>query len=369
MERVTAPGGITVSYDRYGEGPPLVLVHGGFSDHLTNWERVRPLLRDRFTVYALARRGRGQTSPTRGHSVDDESGDVAAVVRAAGQPAFLLGHSYGALCALGAAARHPDGVRRLVLYEPPHPTGMPADTLARLERVAATEGWDRLVETFMGEVLEVPADEVAGIKAAPFWRVWTADAEATLHDLRALSRHRFDAERYRSLRMPVPAPHRDSEPAPDLRHGHPRCRPARRPHHPTRGPGARGHDDRARPVRRGDLDVPAGVIASAATAPREGSEPVGRYGGASRSGDATPRRPCVCGLAAEVDDAWRRRRAHRRDAAGAIEEVRPSTPAPSGVANQDDRIDAWSAMPLTLGSGRARSAVPPERGGTTARAA
>ena len=69
--------------------------------------------------------------------------------------------------------------------------------------MAATEGWDRLVETFMGEVLEVPADEVAGIKAAPFWRVWTADAEATLHDLRALSRHRFDAERYRSLRMPV----------------------------------------------------------------------------------------------------------------------------------------------------------------------
>ena len=43
MERVTAPSGITVSYDRYGQGPPLVLVHGGFSDHLTNWERVRPL--------------------------------------------------------------------------------------------------------------------------------------------------------------------------------------------------------------------------------------------------------------------------------------------------------------------------------------
>jgi len=80
---------------------------------------------------------------------------------------------------------------------------MPPDTVARLERVAATEGWDRLVETFMGEVLEVPADEVARIKAAPYWRVWTADAEASLHDLRALSRYRFDAERYRSLRMPV----------------------------------------------------------------------------------------------------------------------------------------------------------------------
>jgi hypothetical protein len=28
MGRVTAPGAITVSYDRYGEGPPLVLVYG-----------------------------------------------------------------------------------------------------------------------------------------------------------------------------------------------------------------------------------------------------------------------------------------------------------------------------------------------------
>jgi hypothetical protein len=47
----------------------------------------------------------------------------------------------------------------------------------------------------------------APIKATPFWRVWTADAEASLHDMRALSRYRFDAERYRSLRMAVqPSP-------------------------------------------------------------------------------------------------------------------------------------------------------------------
>jgi pimeloyl-ACP methyl ester carboxylesterase len=203
MERVTTPDGTTVSYDPYGEGPPLVLVHGGFSDHRTNWERVKPQLQERFTVYAVARRGRGQSSATQGHSVDDESGDVAAVVRAVGQPAFLLGHSYGALCALGAAARYPAGVRKLVLYEPPHPAGMSPDTAARLERVAVTEGWDRLVETFMREILEVPAKVVAGIRGTPFWQVWTADAEASLNDLRALSRHRFDAARYRALRMPV----------------------------------------------------------------------------------------------------------------------------------------------------------------------
>jgi pimeloyl-ACP methyl ester carboxylesterase len=203
MERITVPGGATVSYDRYGDGPPLVLVHGGFSDHRTNWERVRPLLQQRFTVYAIARRGRGETSATRGHSVENECGDVAAVVRAMGSPAFVLGHSYGAQCALGAALRYLAGVRKLVLYEPPHPALMPPESVARLERVAAAQGRDALVETFMRDILEVPADEVTAIRRTPFWEVWTRDAEASLNDLRALSRYRFDPERYRALRLPV----------------------------------------------------------------------------------------------------------------------------------------------------------------------
>jgi pimeloyl-ACP methyl ester carboxylesterase len=203
MERVRGSAGAIVSYLRYGEGPPLVLVHGGFSDHITNWQEVRPLLRDLFAVHAVARRGRGETSRTRGHSVDDEAEDVVAVLRAAGAPSFLLGHSYGALCALGAAARHPEAVRKLVLYEPPEPSRLAPGTLAGLERIAARRDWDRLVETFMREVLEVPSADVLGIRATPAWQVWTADAEATLHDLRALSRHRLDVARYGTLDMPV----------------------------------------------------------------------------------------------------------------------------------------------------------------------
>jgi pimeloyl-ACP methyl ester carboxylesterase len=145
MERITTPSGATVSYDTYGSGPPLVLVHGGFSDHDTNWQEVKPLLRDRFTVYAVARRGRGVTSATRGHTVAEEAADVAAVLRQVGEPAFLLGHSYGAVCALEAAALYPAGVRKLVLYEPPFPHTFSADTLAGLEAFAAREDWDGLV--------------------------------------------------------------------------------------------------------------------------------------------------------------------------------------------------------------------------------
>src|SRR5262245_6945475 len=91
MQRLTSPAGTEVSYETYGSGLPLVLVHGGFSDHQTNWELVKPLLAKRFTVYALARRGRGETDATTGHSLDDESLDVVALMDSTGEPPFLLG--------------------------------------------------------------------------------------------------------------------------------------------------------------------------------------------------------------------------------------------------------------------------------------
>ena len=131
MQRIPSPAGVTVSYDNYGEGPPLVLVHGSFSDHKTNWEFVKPVFETQFTVYAIARRGRGETDSTKGHSLEDESRDVVAVIRSIGEPVFLLGHSYGAQTALAAAAQVPDRVRKLVLYEPASPRIVEKEALGR----------------------------------------------------------------------------------------------------------------------------------------------------------------------------------------------------------------------------------------------
>src|SRR5262245_21730344 len=115
MQCMRSPAGATISYEACGSGPALVLVHGGFSDHHTNWQFVRPFFEKQFRVYAIARRGRGETDATKGHSLDDEGRDVIAVIRVIGEPVFLLGHSYGAQAALAAAAEIPDRVRKLVL--------------------------------------------------------------------------------------------------------------------------------------------------------------------------------------------------------------------------------------------------------------
>lgn len=203
MHRISTTTGVNVSYDKYGSGPPLVLVHGGFSDHVTNWEFVKPLFETRFTVYAVARRGRGETDATEGHRVEDEGADVAALVRQIGEPVFLLGHSYGGQVALAAAAEVPERVRKLVLYEPPWPSALGEEILARLEGSARDGRWDEFAVTFFRDGLRVPADEIDALRATEIWPPIVADAPASLGDLRAIVGYDFNAERFRGLRVPV----------------------------------------------------------------------------------------------------------------------------------------------------------------------
>ena len=203
MQHLTSPDGTVISYDRYGSGPPLVLVHGAFSDHDSNWEFVRPFFEQQFTVSAIARRGRGETTATVGHRLEDEAADVAALVRSIDEPVFLLGHSYGAHTALAAAATVPDRIRKLVLYEPAWPHVVGADALARLEPLAQAGDWDGFATAFFHERLSVPLEELRALRTTALWPPILADAEASLGDLRAISAYDFRAERFRELRVPV----------------------------------------------------------------------------------------------------------------------------------------------------------------------
>ncbi len=201
--QISRPDATAVCFERYGTGPALVLVHGSFSDHRSNWAAVKPLLARHFQVHAVARRGRGETPATRGHSLADEGADLAAVIRAIPEPVCLLGHSYGARVALEAAATVADQVRHLVLYEPPHATSTPAALFARLRRLGEASRWEVFTETFFREGLGLPADELAQMQAGAAWESIVADAPATLEDLRALAESRFDPAACRALHMPV----------------------------------------------------------------------------------------------------------------------------------------------------------------------
>src|ERR671913_1467382 len=92
-----AAGSTQVAYSRGGEGPPLVLVHGTAADH-SRWAPVLPAFEQHFSICAVDRRGRGGSGDSEDYALEREFEDIAAVVDSIGEPVFLLGHSYGALC-------------------------------------------------------------------------------------------------------------------------------------------------------------------------------------------------------------------------------------------------------------------------------
>ena len=135
MSTFTSGDGTQIGCEKSGAGLLLVLIHGTAADH-ARWAPVLPALRERFTVYACDRRGRGGSGDGPSYAMEREFEDVATVVDGIGGPVDLLGHSYGALCSLEAATRAKN-LRRLVLYEPPIPAGMPITPPGVIDRLQA----------------------------------------------------------------------------------------------------------------------------------------------------------------------------------------------------------------------------------------
>lgn len=207
METIRSTDGTPIAYERTGDGPPLVLVHGTSADH-TRWAPLLPALTARFAVYAMDRRGRGGSGDSSGpYRIEDEFADVAAVVRAAASagPVSLLGHSYGALCSLEAAVRSPH-LKQLILYEPPIPQGAsltPSALVTRLEELLQAGDREGVVETFLQEGARLPPHELNRLKSLPAWQARIAAAQTIPRELAASDAYRFDAKRFCALAAPT----------------------------------------------------------------------------------------------------------------------------------------------------------------------
>ncbi|MFI6513248.1 alpha/beta fold hydrolase [Streptosporangium sp. NPDC050855] len=108
--------GVRMWYDERGEGEPLVLLHGGFSDS-RDFDGNLGALADRFRLLLPERRGHGHTADVPGPiTVEVMAQDTIAFLdEVVGGPVRLAGYSAGAAVALWVALRRPDLVDRLVL--------------------------------------------------------------------------------------------------------------------------------------------------------------------------------------------------------------------------------------------------------------
>jgi pimeloyl-ACP methyl ester carboxylesterase len=102
----------------WGDGEPAVLVHGSFGWGEHTFGEQRPLA-DRYRLVLVDRRGFGRTPARNGRvDFDSDAEDIAELLRRE-RRAHLVGHSYGGVVSLLAAAREPNSVRSLCLIEPP----------------------------------------------------------------------------------------------------------------------------------------------------------------------------------------------------------------------------------------------------------
>ena len=101
--------------DSWGTGTPVVLVHGSLATGAEEWQAQRPLADEEFRLLVFDRRGYGQSPVAEGEDFLRDAHDIAALM---GDGAHLVGHSYGGLGALFAAARRPDATLSLALLEP-----------------------------------------------------------------------------------------------------------------------------------------------------------------------------------------------------------------------------------------------------------
>jgi pimeloyl-ACP methyl ester carboxylesterase len=106
-------GGLYV--ETWGEGTPVVLVHGSLAVGDEEWATQRPLAEEGFALRVFDRRGYGRSVRAAG---EDFLVDADDIVELMGTGAHVVGHSYGGLGAMYAAARRPDATRSLTLLEP-----------------------------------------------------------------------------------------------------------------------------------------------------------------------------------------------------------------------------------------------------------
>lgn len=205
MQKIISKDGAPIAYQRSGAGPPLVLVHGTTAAH-SRWAPILPALEQHFAVYAIDRRGRGESGDGQSYTIEREYEDVAAVVDSIGEPAHLLGHSFGALCALEAALLT-SYVRRLVLYEPPMPLSgaslYPEGMIDLLQAMLEAGDREAVLTVFFREVVRMPPHEFERYRSLPAWQARLAAAHTIVRESRAEERYEFKAERFKSLHAPT----------------------------------------------------------------------------------------------------------------------------------------------------------------------
>ena len=203
LESTTSADGTTIGYFRRGSGPALVITHGSVATK-EQWIPATEHLADHFTCFVHDRRGRGSSGSAAAYDLSSEVADIAAMMAVAGPGAHLLGHSYGALCALAYAETQPlEGT--LIPFEPPlamaGPVAMPG--LAPYRDLVEAGDLDAALEFAVINFVRAPAEVVQEIRKTPLWEPMVLLTPTWVRELEQIDALGSDLEHYAAITAPT----------------------------------------------------------------------------------------------------------------------------------------------------------------------
>src|SRR5262249_31650046 len=151
---------------RLGDGPSILFVHGDVVGAGLTWRKQHELS-ERWRLIIPNRPGFGDSPPLERNDFEVEAPMFAELL---GDGAHLVGHSYGAVIALLAAAERPEAVRSLTVSEP-----------GSLRLAAGRPDVDEMIAN--GELLFEKADEIPTEAFLRFFRSGAGSAYNTPEDL------------------------------------------------------------------------------------------------------------------------------------------------------------------------------------------
>ena len=181
---LTVPGA-RLYYEVSGSGPVLLLIPGGMADAAGFAPLVR-FLEESYTVVRYDPRGISHSrldGPGEDVPVEVHADDAQRLLKAVGdQPAFVLGHSGGAVIGLALVERHPELVQTYVAHEPPlvellpegderrndgqkiYDTYLKEGAGAAMEQFMSTAGMDEAPVAMSPEAQEFMAQQMASME-------------------------------------------------------------------------------------------------------------------------------------------------------------------------------------------------------------
>ena len=108
---------MTLRYKTFGQGPPLIILHGLFGT-LDNWQTIAKKLANEHTVFILDQRNHGRSPHNPVHDYPSMADDLRNFMEENWvHRASIMGHSMGGKTAMQFALEYPDMVDKLIVVD------------------------------------------------------------------------------------------------------------------------------------------------------------------------------------------------------------------------------------------------------------